>query len=102
MQAIPLIFLIGRSSCLRCLQAWRKREVDLHSRRSLFDGLFSQMSPHAAHSFLHYDGFAIAAPEDVSCYALRIMRSAKYVTTSETGPNYAPRIYLEPQDGHAA
>jgi hypothetical protein len=61
------------------------------------------MSPHAAHSFLHYDGFAIAAPEGVSCYALRIMRSAKYVfTTSETGPNYAPRIYLEPQDGHAA
>jgi hypothetical protein len=31
------------------------------------------------------------------------MKSAKYVfRTSETGLNYAPRIYLEPQNNHAA
>ena len=52
---------------------------------------------------MHYRRFATAASESALCYALRTMKSAKYVfTTSETGPNYAPRIYLEPQDSHAA
>ena len=31
------------------------------------------------------------------------MKSAKYsFTTSETGPNFAPRIYLDPRDSQAA